>query len=133
MHILFLCVANSARSQLAEGLAKHYFGERHQISSAGSQPSHINPYAIKALAEVGIDASMQYSKRVDAIDLNSIDLVITLCADEVCPVLPGKVRRLHWPFPDPAGHQGSEEEQMARFRSVRAAIAAKLQDSSDSF
>jgi arsenate reductase (thioredoxin) len=126
MNILFLCVANSARSQMAEGLARQMFGDRHEIQSAGSRPSHVNPYAVKALAELGIDASSHTSKSVDDIDLSRIDLIITLCQEEVCPVVPGKVKRLHWPIADPAGHNGNEEEQLARFRAAREEIASRL-------
>ena len=100
--ILFLCVANSARSQMAEGLARRIFGDRSEVISAGSQPSKVNPYAIEAMAEIGIDISGHRSKSVDAIDPAGIDLVITLCAEEICPVFPGRLRRLHWPISDPA-------------------------------
>jgi arsenate reductase (thioredoxin) len=102
MNILFLCIANSARSQMAEGLARELFGDQAAVTSAGSAPSRVNAYAIDAMAEVGIDISNQRSKSVDEIDPGSIDLVVTLCAEEVCPVLPGRVRRLHWPISDPA-------------------------------
>jgi arsenate reductase (thioredoxin) len=126
MNILFLCVANSARSQMAEGLARQMFGSSHLIQSAGSKPSHVNPFAIKVLAELGIDAAQHTSKSVDDIDISEVDLIITLCQEEVCPVVPGKVKRLHWPIADPAGHSGSEEEQLARFRTAREEIASRL-------
>jgi arsenate reductase (thioredoxin) len=125
-NILFLCVANSARSQMAEGLARARFGERARVRSAGSAPSSVNPHAIAAMAEVGIDLATHTSKSVDAIDPSTVDLVITLCAEEVCPVLPGRARRLHWPFPDPAAAPDAEKPQ--RFRDVRDAIAARLPD-----
>lgn len=128
MNILFLCVANSARSQMAEGLARDLFGPEHTIQSAGSKPSHVNPLAIKALAELGIDATGHTSKSVDEVDLSSIDLIITLCQEEVCPVVPGRIRRLHWPIADPAGHEGSEEAQFQRFRGARDEILARLRD-----
>ena len=102
MKILFLCVANSARSQMAEGLARAVFGTRAEVFSAGSVPTRVNPHAVSALAEVGIDISGQTSKSVDDVNAGSMDLIITLCADEVCPVVPGRVKRLHWPLPDPA-------------------------------
>ena len=86
--LLFLCVANSARSQMAEGLARARFGERARVQSAGSAPSSVNPLAVQAMAEVGIDISGQWSKRVDTIDPATVDTVVTLCADEVCPVFP---------------------------------------------
>ena len=91
--ILYLCVANSARSQMAEGLSRYILGGRVEVLSAGSQPTRVNPYAILAMAEIGIDISAQRSKSVDEIDPARIDLVITLCAEEVCPVFPGRKRR----------------------------------------
>jgi arsenate reductase (thioredoxin) len=126
MNILFLCVANSARSQMAQGLARQLFGFEHTIQSAGSQPSHVNPFAIKALAELGIDASSHRSKSVDEIDLSKIDLIITLCQEEICPVVPGNTKRLHWPISDPAGHEDEEDAQLERFRVAREMILQKL-------
>ena len=99
--ILFLCVANSARSQMAEGLARAKFGARLRVQSAGSQPSEVNPLAIEALREVGVDISAHVSKSVDTIDPVSMDLVVTLCAEEVCPMGLAGVRRVHWPLTDP--------------------------------
>ena len=125
--ILFLCVANSARSQMAEGLARQMFpGLR--IQSAGSRPSHVNPYAIEVLAELGIDASGHASKSVQDIDPASVDLVITLCAEEVCPLFLGKAERLHWPIPDPAsdGPSLAPEDLRARFRTGRDEIRRRL-------
>ncbi|MCA9540737.1 MAG: arsenate reductase ArsC [Myxococcales bacterium] len=126
--VLFLCVANSARSQMAEGLARQRFGDAVRVQSAGSAPSRVNPHALRALAEVGIDASGQASKSVDTIDPASVDLVITLCAEEVCPVFLGRARRLHWPLPDPdRKHEAlSDEERLAHFRAARDAIDARL-------
>lgn len=126
--ILFLCVANSARSQMAEGLARARFAGRAEVLSAGSQPGGVNPYALEALAEQGIDGSRQRSKSVEEIDPAALDLVVTLCAEEVCPVLPGRVQRLHWPIPDPAvkGEPLPPEEMRARFRAARDTIAARL-------
>ena len=122
--ILFLCVANSARSQMAEGLARARFGDRARVQSAGSAPSAVNPMAIEVLAEVGLDIAHHTSKSVDAIDPHGVDLVVTLCAEEVCPVFPGRVRRLHWPMPDPAAAPPALKRQ--RFREVRDRIAARL-------
>ena len=127
--ILFLCVANSARSQLGEGLARHLFpGLR--IQSAGSLPSRVNPYAIEALAEMGIDASAQTSKSVADIDPTTVDLVITLCAEEVCPAFLGKAERLHWPIPDPASDDPalSPEDLRSRFRATRDEIQGRLEE-----
>ena len=126
--ILFLCVANSARSQMGEGLARQMFpGLR--IQSAGSRPSHVNPYAIEVLAEVGIDASAHTSKSVQGIDPASVDLVITLCAEEVCPLFLGKAERLHWPIPDPASDDPSltPDQLRMRFRVGRDEIKRRLE------
>lgn len=125
MHILFLCVANSARSQMAEGLARHIFGPLYTVQSAGSQPAFVHPLALQALAEVGIDASAQTSKAVSSLDLGPVDLIVTLCADEVCPIVPGRTRRLHWPLPDPAA--APESERMESFRRVRSELQQRLQ------
>ena len=122
--ILFLCVANSARSQMAEGLARHILDERTEVLSAGSKPATVNPHAIDAMAEIGIDISGQYSKSVDTIDTSCLDLVVTLCAEEVCPVLPGQVRRLHWPVPDPAAQASGDAR--VRFRAARDSIQEKI-------
>jgi arsenate reductase (thioredoxin) len=128
-HILFLCVANSARSQMAEGLARHLLGPEIEVMSAGSQPSRVNPYAIEAMAEIGIDISGHRSKSIAEINLTSVDKVITLCAEEVCPVLPGHVKRLHWPIPDPAANQTglSHKQIQARFQAARDQINTRLQ------
>lgn len=126
--ILFLCVANSARSQMAEGLARRLFGDGVEVMSAGSEPSTVNPFAIEALAEVGIDISAHDSKSVDTISPEGVDLVVTLCAEEVCPAFLGKARRLHWPIADPASKDAalSDEEMRQRFRTARDQIAARL-------
>ena len=124
--ILFLCVQNSSRSQMAEALARQILGSRARIQSAGSAPSSVNPYAIEVLEEVGVDPSALRSKSVDGIDPGSVDTVITLCAEEVCPVFLGKARRLHWPLPDPASATGSDEERLAKFREVRDEIRRRL-------
>ncbi len=126
--ILFLCVANSARSQMGEGLARQLFpGLR--IQSAGSRPSHVNPYAIAVLAEQGIDATAHTSKSVQEIDPATVDLVITLCAEEVCPLFLGKAERLHWPIPDPASDDPSltPDDLLLRFRAGRDEIRQRLQ------
>jgi arsenate reductase len=126
--ILFLCVANSARSQLGEGLARRRFpGLR--VQSAGSRPSRVNPYAIEALAELGIDAGSQTSKSVQDIDPATVDLVITLCAEEVCPAFLGSAQRLHWPIPDPASDDPAlgPEQLRERFRAARDEIQRRLE------
>ncbi|MDZ7735692.1 MAG: VOC family protein [Gammaproteobacteria bacterium] len=126
--VLFLCVANSARSQMAEGLARRILGTGVEVMSAGSEPARINPYAIEAMAEIGIDISDQQSKPVDDVDVTGIDLVVTLCAEEICPVLPGGVRRLHWPIADPASTDPSlaPDEMRTRFRRAREQIKARI-------
>jgi thioredoxin type arsenate reductase len=124
--ILFLCVANSARSQMAEGLARAHFGDTARVQSAGSMPSAVHPLAVAALAEVGIDASRQRSKSVDEIDAGSVDLVVTLCADEVCPVFPRRVRKLHWPLPDPAAEPSAFAHPLDAFRDVRDELARRV-------
>jgi len=127
--ILFLCVANSARSQMAEGLARHLLGPAAQVQSAGSEPSQLNPLAVEAMSEIGIDVSGQHSKSVQDIDPDSVDLVVTLCAEEVCPAFLGKAERLHWPIPDPAATQAGEsrEQQLDRFRRARDEIGQRLE------
>ena len=125
-HVLFLCVANSARSQMAEGIARSLAPTGVTVSSAGSQPSRVNPLAIRALDEIGIDIRSHSSKGVDGISPAGVDAVITLCAEEVCPVFLGKAPRVHWGLPDPAGAGGSEEEQLQAFRNVRDELRRRL-------
>jgi arsenate reductase (thioredoxin) len=127
--LLFLCVANSARSQMAEGLARMRFGDRARIQSAGSQPTRVSPYAIEVMRELGVDLAGHASKSVEAIDPSTVDTVITLCAEEVCPVFLGRARRLHWPIPDPASTDPtlSRDELLQRFRGARDAIRARLE------
>ena len=106
MNILFLCVANSARSQMAEGLAKSMLGSEHDIQSAGSIPSgEVHPNAVIAMDDIGIDIRDQYSKSTENLDedfLDNLDYAITLCAEEVCPVVPSNAQNLHWINEDPA-------------------------------
>lgn len=127
--ILFACVANSARSQMAEGLARRALGSRAEVLSAGSNPSGINPYAIDAMAEIAIDISDHRSKSIYEIDPAGIDLVVTLCAEEVCPVVPGRVKRLHWAIADPASTDPTvtPDQMRARFRVARDQIKARIE------
>jgi len=118
-HILFLCVANSARSQMAEGIARSLAPQGVKVSSAGSSPASVRPQAIQVLKEIGIDISGHRSKGLDSIDAGSVDAVITPCAEEVCPVFLGKAHRVHWGLPDPAGVTGTEETRPNAFRAVR--------------
>lgn len=129
MKILFICVANSARSQLAEGLARQMFSKA-EIQSAGSQPGRLSPRAVAVMKEVGIDISRHYSKSINDLSpgfLAKLNYIITLCAEEVCPVLVSKAKKLHWPLSDPATEDPMpEEEALRRFRVARNAIAEKL-------
>lgn len=126
--LLFLCVANSARSQMAEGLARRRFGSRAKVQSAGTRPGRVNPYAVEVMAEFGIDLGEHRSKSVDEIDPAQVDTVITLCAEEVCPVWLGAAKRLHWPLPDPASDDPklTPEDLRDRFRNARDEIDRRL-------
>lgn len=126
--VLFLCVANSARSQMAEGLARRLFGDAVRVQSAGSAPTRVNPDAVRAMAELGVDLTTQRSKSVDDIDPATVDLVITLCAEEVCPVLLSGAPRLHWPLQDPDRRDPSlsDEQRLAFFRAARDELSSRL-------
>jgi len=124
--LLFLCVANSARSQIAEGYARAFAPPGIEVWSAGSEPRHLNPMAVAVMAEEGIDLAGQRSKGLTEIPAERIGTVVTLCADEVCPTFPGAVRRLHWPLPDPAAADGNEDERRAAFRAVRDEIRGRV-------
>jgi len=127
MNILFLCVANSARSQLAEAMGREIF-PKSTVVSAGSEPSgKVHPCALEVLKELGLNTAAHYSKGVSDINkdvLAQLDFVITLCADEVCPVIQTKAKRLHWPLPDP-GHV-SEHHRLDAFRNTASVIRDKL-------
>jgi len=124
-HILFLCVANSARSQLAEGIARSLAPHTVRVSSAGSEPTSVRPQAIAVLAEVGIDISQHSSTGIEAVE-RPVDAVITLCAEEVCPVWLGDAWRAHWGLPDPAGAGETREEELDAFRDVRDELQIRL-------
>lgn len=125
-HILFLCVANSTRSQMAEGIARSFARGGVRISSAGSVPTKVRPEAIAVLNEIGIDATAQFSKGLDQIDVQSVDAVITLCAEEVCPIFPFPVIKIHWGLPDPASVVASEVERLQAFRDERDELLDRL-------
>lgn len=127
--VLFLCIYNSARSQMAEGLAREMGQGKIDAYSAGLEATGVNPHAITVMKEIGIDISSQQSKSVEEFKGQKFDFIITLCseAEERCPVLPGEAKRLHWPFLDPAQVQGSEDEILAVFRRVRDGLKIKLQ------
>jgi len=130
MKILFMCAANSARSQLADVIAGELFKGKAEIASAGSNPSKVNPFAVRALAELKIDISNNRSKSVADLPpdfVDKLDYVITLCAEEVCPVIISKAKKLHWPLPDPAGKEGDDAQQLARFRDTRDEIKNRLE------
>jgi len=124
--ILFLCVANSARSQMAEGIARSLAPAEIRIWSAGSRPSSVRPEAVAALREIGIDISGYRSKSVAEIPASQVDTVITLCGEEECPVFLGRAERLHWGLPDPAAVIGSQEEVLAAFRKVRDELYRRI-------
>lgn len=126
--VLFLCTRNACRSQLAEGLMRQRFGDRLEVYSAGVAPSRVHPLAVRALNEVGIDASGQRSKHVgDLADLH-FDLVVTLCdsARQACPVFPGDTQVVHRSYRNPDEATGTEEERLAVFRLVRDQLAREL-------
>jgi arsenate reductase len=125
-HLLFLCVANSARSQMAEGIARSLAPAGVTVSSAGSRPSQVNPLAIRALDEIGIDIRGHHSKSVETIPPEGVEVVITLCAEEECPVFLGKARRIHWGLPDPGGAGLGEEQKLQSFREVRDELGRRL-------
>jgi arsenate reductase (thioredoxin) len=127
--VLFLCTANSARSQIAEALLRKHAGAYFESYSAGIEPSEINPLAVRVLSEIGIDASGQWAKSVEFFrGKMHFDYVITVCssAEQRCPFFPATTARLHWPFDDPALATGSEEERLATFRRVRDEIEQKI-------
>ncbi len=124
--VLFLCVANSARSQLAEGLGRVLAPPGVGVHSAGSAPGHVHPLAIEVMDERGIDIRAQRSKPIEAVPAERIGTVVTLCAEEVCPYFPAQVVRHHWPQRDPAAVLGDEEDRRAAFRTCRDEIEAAL-------
>lgn len=128
--VLFLCTANSARSQMAEGLLRALAGDRFEVVSAGVEPGSLHPLAVKAMAEVGIDISTQMAKSVDRFLGQEFDYVITVCgaAAERCPVFPGRARRLHWSIEDPANATDTEEERIRAFRAARDALRAHIEE-----
>lgn len=128
--VLILCTANSARSQMAEGLLRHDAGDRCEVESAGTKASLVRPEAIAVLREIGIDISSQRSKSADEFAGQRFDYVITVCdnARESCPVFFGDATKLHHSFDDPAASTGSEEARLALFRRVRDELRSYLRD-----
>jgi arsenate reductase (thioredoxin) len=133
MRVLFLCTHNSSRSQMAEGLLRARGGARYAIFSAGTHPRGVHPLAIQVMREIGIDISATAGHRAKSLDefieQPPMDLVVTVCDDaaEECPYFPRARRQEHWGFPDPSAVTGSEEERLAAFRSVRDAIASRIE------
>jgi arsenate reductase len=126
--VLFLCTGNSARSQMAEGYLRHVAGDRFEALSAGIEPRGLNPLAVEAMAEIGIDISHQKSKDVAVFLGENIPYVVTVChnAREKCPIFPRTFKFLHWGFDDPAAAQGSHDERLAVFRRVRDELVEKI-------
>ena len=128
--VLILCTGNSARSQMAEGLLRHYGKDGIDVESAGVAPTGVREEAIEAMLEVGIDISSHRSKSVDEFLNQQFDYIITVCdnANANCPVFPGSAKRLHWSFDDPASVQGNAAERLTAFRKSRDDIAEKLKE-----
>ena len=131
--VLFVCVHNSARSQMAEAFLNRICGEHFEAYSAGLEPGKLNPIVVEAMQEIGIDISHNETKAVfDIFNLvKSFAYVITVCDEtsaERCPIFPGATSRLHWGFPDPSALQGDHEDKLARTRQIRDAIKAKVED-----
>lgn len=126
--VLVLCTHNSARSQMAEGLLRHMAGDRFEVESAGTEQTRVNPFAIAAMKEIGIDISSHTSKTLERFLAEKWDYVITVCdnANESCPFFPGAAARLHWSFEDPSAAKGSDDEKLAEFRRIRDQIRARL-------
>ena len=128
IRVLFICTGNSARSQMAEALLRRAGGDRFAVASAGTEPKAVNPLAIRALAEVGLDISAARSKSLTEFIDQSFDAVVTVCdrARESCPVFPGAMRTLHWSLDDPAEAIGTEEERLEVFRATRSEIERRI-------
>lgn len=127
--IYFLCTGNSCRSQIAEGWAKKYLSSDWHVYSAGIEAHGLNPNAVKAMSEVGIDISKQNSDIIDPSILNKADLVVTLCGDakDKCPITPPTIKRVHWGFDDPAKATGTTEDKWICFQRVRDEIGERIE------
>jgi arsenate reductase len=128
--VLFLCTGNSARSQMAEGYLRHTASDRYEARSAGIEPRGLNPLAVEAMAEIGIDISRQQSKDVSIFLGEYIPYVITVCdnAREKCPIFPRTYKFLHWGLDDPAEVKGTHDERLAVFRRVRDEVIGKIDE-----
>ncbi len=127
--VLFVCTHNSARSQMAEGLLRARHGDRYEVYSAGTAPSGLNPFAVRAMQDLGIDLAGHRSEHVDAYAATPIDYVVTVCdaARETCPYLPARKRNLHHSFADPSAVAGADAQKLAAFRRARDEIAAWIE------
>ncbi|MHA2497365.1 MAG: arsenate reductase ArsC [Candidatus Hodarchaeales archaeon] len=127
--VLFICTHNSARSQIAEALFRHFRGDLYEVHSAGTQPSQVSPYAVQVMAEIGIDISHQRAKRTEEFQDMGLDHIITVCdhAKETCPIFPGGKNYHHASFEDPSTVDGTEEQNLQAFRSVRDQIKAWIE------
>ena len=128
--VLFLCTGNSARSQIAEGLLRHFHGDSFQVYSAGIEPSFVRPQAIRIMNEIGIDISTHRSKSIDEFLTQKFDYVITVCdnANERCPIFPEAPNRIHWSIEDPAAIAGDEQNQLSAFREARKELQGRLEE-----
>lgn len=128
--VLFLCTGNSARSQMAEGYLRQVAGDKFEAHSAGIEPKGLNPLAVDAMAEIGIDISQQKSKDVSVFLGENFPYVVTVCqnAREKCPIFPHTFKFLHWGFDDPAAAHGTREERLAVFRRVRDEIIKRIDE-----
>lgn len=128
--VLILCTGNSCRSQMAEGILRHYGGGAYDVYSAGTKPSVVNPTAIQVMKEIGIDISNQKSKDVKVFLGDHFHTIITVCdnAKESCPIFPGNSIRLHWPFSDPPHQKEITPEVLDEFRNVRDKIHHKFKE-----
>jgi len=122
--VLFVCTRNSARSQMAEGCLNARYGDRYQGFSAGTRPGRLNPYAIRAMAEIGIDISGHRAKDLGEFDGREMDVLVAVCEGGVCPIFPWAVEEIHRGFPDPSGLTGIDEEIMAGIRRIRDEITS---------
>lgn len=131
--VLFLCTHNSARSQMAEGILRAAHGEKYEVSSAGTEPSRVNPYAIRTMGEIGIDISDHSSKNVEQFLQDNFDYVATVCDDakEACPTFPGAAKYMHRGFSDPSKFRGKPEEILTGFRKVRDDIRSWIETEFD--
>jgi arsenate reductase len=126
--VLFLCVHNSARSQMAEALLRHLGGEAFEAYSAGSEPTQVHPFTLRVLQDAQINTAGLHSKHVAQFLNQPFDYVITLCDEEVCPVFPGAAARLHWGMPDPSAARGDSVERLEAFRHTLDVLAARVNE-----